>query len=136
VRRFWSKVAIDDGCWLWTACRDSDGYGRFVYEGKVRQATHVAWRLEHGSLPPDGMLVCHSCDTPACVNPAHLFLGTHLDNRTDCVAKGRAVGAAGDRNVARSHPERLSRGDAHWTRRYPERVPRGPAHWHFGKGGS
>lgn len=134
--RFWSKVdrGGPDDCWNWTACAQREGYGRFMRRGRVWQATHVAWELHHGAPPPKGALVCHRCDNPRCVNPAHLFIGTHLDNRRDCVAKGRARGGEGDRNPMRLYPEKRQRGDAHWTRRMPDRVLRGEAHWHFGKG--
>jgi hypothetical protein len=87
--RFWSKVhKAEHGCWLWTASFRIGGYGNFMFRGKPHKAHRVSWILTHGEIP-DGALVCHSCDTPACVRPDHLFLGTHQDNMQDMNAKGR-----------------------------------------------
>lgn len=87
--RFWFYVAKSDGCWLWNGGRTRLGYGIFKSGIGTTVAHRASWALEHGSLPPDGVEVCHRCDTPACVNPAHLFLGTHKDNMRDMSAKGR-----------------------------------------------
>lgn len=96
MERFWSKVAIGgpDDCWLWTACKNKDGYGSFGWGGKGSTvlAHRFAWMLERDLIHagvPDGMYVLHSCDTPSCVNPAHLWLGTQKDNVADCTKKGR-----------------------------------------------
>lgn len=101
--RFWSKVNKTSGCWIWTAALDTHGYGAFGIRresGKMRmrQASKVAWELTNGPIPK-GMHTLHKCDTPACVNPDHLYLGTQADNVRDAVARGRARGAAGVRNT-------------------------------------
>jgi HNH endonuclease len=83
------------GCWLWTGSVNRDGYGGLSIGGKTRRASRVSWELHYGPIP-NGMLVCHRCDTPACVNPDHLFLGSARDNAHDAVAKGR--NAAGERH--------------------------------------
>ena len=78
----------ESGCWIWTAGLNSKGYGT-VRDGQTLKMTHrVSYELHVGQIP-DGMHVLHKCDTPACVNPAHLFLGTHADNMTDKVSKCR-----------------------------------------------
>jgi hypothetical protein len=88
--RFWEKVEKSEGCWLWTASRHTDGYGRFgPNHAEAKRAHRVAYELEVGPIPP-GMLVCHRCDTPLCVRPDHLFLGTIGDNNRDMEAKGRS----------------------------------------------
>lgn len=88
-RRFWDKVLIGDGCWIWAAARTKTGYGTVgVGNGKTSQAHRVSWELCVGPIP-DGMQVLHKCDNPPCVNPDHLFIGTNDDNMKDRKAKGR-----------------------------------------------
>lgn len=87
--RFWSKVEKSkDGCWLWTGSVNNRGYGRINRCGKSVYAHRVSYELAFGSIE-DGMSVCHGCDTPACVRPSHLFVGTQKQNSEDMVAKGR-----------------------------------------------
>lgn len=80
------------GCWLWTgAVGGPMGYGSFTLRTGVSRSAHrVSWEVHRGEIP-DGMFVCHKCDTPSCVNPDHLFLGSHADNMRDCQSKGRNV---------------------------------------------
>ena len=94
---FWARVEKWPGrgpkgdCWEWTGFVDpspKSGYGIVVCDGKVQRAHRVAWQITRGPIPI-GLQVLHSCDHRPCVNPAHLFLGTNLDNVQDKVRKGR-----------------------------------------------
>lgn len=86
---FWSIAEKrSDGCWLWIASKDHGGYGRYKVNGVAVRAHRFAFELVNGAIPA-GLIVCHRCDVPACVNPAHLFLGSHADNAKDKVQKGR-----------------------------------------------
>lgn len=87
--RFWEKVDKSggpDGCWLWTGAHDS--YGQFYLEGRNHQAHRIALFLEHGEHVPPGMEACHECDVKLCVNPAHLYVGSHAENMKEAFDKG------------------------------------------------
>lgn len=93
--RFWRKVNKDagGGCWEWMGARKTSGYGRFYLHPQPSQpvlAHRHSWEMANGRAIPDGLVICHHCDNPPCVNPAHLFLGTRADNNRDCQAKGRS----------------------------------------------
>lgn len=112
--RFWSKVEKTDHCWLWRghlAATSKWGlqYGLFTVSAPARKlmgAHQAAYLLTRGPIPK-GIVVCHECDNPICVRPSHLFLGTHVDNAQDSLAKGRRP-----------------LGARHWTHQQPERAKR------------
>jgi hypothetical protein len=78
----------NSGCYLWEGSVNEDGYGKLRREGATWRAHRYVYRLLHGELDDD-LLVCHTCDVPSCINPAHLFLGTYTDNNADKDEKGR-----------------------------------------------
>jgi hypothetical protein len=86
--RFWAKVDKSADCWLWTGAL-TKGYGQLTHEKRHLYAHRFSWEIHNGHVP-DGAVVCHRCDTPTCVRPDHLFLGTTRDNVMDCLDKGRA----------------------------------------------
>ena len=133
--RFWERVdqGAPDACWLWTGTVHHSGRGIiWVSDGRRAQiASRVAWELTNGPIP-EGMLVCHHCDNPLCVNPAHLFLGTSADNSADMVRKGRQ--AIGDRSGPRLYPERRRRGESHPDAKLTEEDVRTIRQWYANGG--
>lgn len=88
---FWSRVQKPVGCWLYDGAREINGYGYLknpFREPKYITAHRLAWILKNGPIP-EGMSVLHKCDIRGCINPDHLFLGSHEDNMADKVRKGR-----------------------------------------------
>ena len=99
IERFERKVDKAGECWLWTGCRNEKGYGFFRLQGNSILAHRFAF-VVYGGKEPGELLICHHCDNPPCVNPAHLFMGSDQENTRDSWNKGR-------RNVPRgaAHPE-------------------------------
>ena len=99
-KNFWSKVskpANPDGCWTWGGSLHKKGYGLWGFRGKIHKAHRISYRIHKGRIP-DGLCVCHACDNPPCVNPKHLWVGTHQDNADDKYEKGRDNHAKGEAN--------------------------------------
>jgi hypothetical protein len=95
--RFEEKFEKGNSCWNWTAYKDWKGYGRFELAGRVQYAHRVSYQLYVGEIP-EGLYICHRCDNPSCVRPAHLFLGTNADNMRDRENKGRCVHPSGEKH--------------------------------------
>lgn len=94
--RFWKKVhKLESGCWEWQASVFPSGYGQFTFNGYPILAHRVSYCWKYGALP---FLLRHTCDNKVCVNPSHLVPGTHKDNATDMVVRGRS--RKGERNPA------------------------------------
>jgi len=97
AERFWDKVEETDTCWLWKAGKtgkkgNKGGYGQFYANGRTRYAHHIAYILAN-NLPIDSVLyLCHECDNPECVKPAHLKEGDDTVNARDMMARGRGRG--------------------------------------------
>lgn len=121
LERYWEKVLKTNACWLWMGSRDGGGYGLIGSggeNGRLLKAHRVAWEIVNGPIPED-MVVMHKCDTPSCVRPDHLQLGTVAENNADRKSKGRNASTAGERHPltkltnadVRNIRERLSRNE-------------------------
>ena len=104
IKRFWEKVDKSPGhgpnydCWIWKGATYDGGYGKFHWiDDRDMGAHRISWTIHYDKIPPK-MEVCHTCDNPSCVNPEHLFLGTHKENMKDRERKGRRTPPKGEKN--------------------------------------
>ena len=109
--RFAKSVVKTDGCWLWKASKDKNGYG--IFRGELAgvmftRAHRFSYALHTGDLLV-GMQALHTCDNPSCANPDHLFSGTNADNMRDKVQKGRSRAPVGEQNGHAILTERQAR---------------------------
>lgn len=89
------QLGTKNECWIWLAGKTGLGYGQYILNGKVLYAHRVSWMLKNGDIPK-GLHVLHRCDNPKCVNPNHLYVGTHQQNMNDKKMRGRNPGLKGE----------------------------------------
>ena len=99
VAVFWGKVIKGADCWIWQGSTISGGYGNFRVRGGHMLVHRFSWELEHGMSIVGKLDVCHHCDNPPCVNPAHLFLASHKSNMLDAAKKGRLASRLNSNDV-------------------------------------
>jgi hypothetical protein len=80
----------ESGCWVWMLSTIKGGYGKITVGGDSKMAHRAVWEKRRGPIP-EGMILCHRCDVPSCVNPDHMFLGSYAENSADMVSKGRSA---------------------------------------------
>lgn len=114
-----SRVAVtDSGCWEWQGCRRERGYAVAHYRYLGRNLSPHRFVMLALGYDIEWLVVCHHCDNPPCINPAHLFIGTHTDNVRDCMAKGRFINPP-----VTDWPARMKDHPHHWQKISASDVP-------------
>jgi hypothetical protein len=90
-RRLELKTKRDSktGCWNWTGSKTTAGYGEIGFDGETHYVHRVSHIIYNGLIDEENPYICHTCDNPSCINPDHLFAGSHQDNIQDAADKGR-----------------------------------------------
>lgn len=104
-RRF-LKYVDKNTCWEWTGNKGPHGYGGFQFDGEKRRAHRISWQIANGMVAPRDKMVLHTCDNRGCVNPEHLYLGTHQQNMDDMTARDRRNPPKGEEHHASKLTER------------------------------
>jgi len=93
LSRFWDKVKVrkENECWIWVGAKHPDGHGQILVGNRMEFAHRVSFAISYGS--PRDEFVCHRCNNPRCVNPKHLYTGTHNDNMNDMIQRGSVKGS-------------------------------------------
>lgn len=112
--RFWEKVDVYSGlpCWLWNGAHDKWGYGSFRPIDRTVKSHRYVLELIAGYVVPADKCVLHNCDTPACVRPQHLYIGTRGDNARDMASRGR--------QFYQKNPDLVIKGSSHPQARLTE----------------
>lgn len=107
-KRFWEKVDKSNGetsCWIWLGATDGR-YGQFWVDGRIVRASRFSWSIHNGIEFPKDKEACHKCDNTMCVNPSHIWPGTHKENLLDASSKGRLTSKERNPRVRKTHCKR------------------------------
>ena len=104
--RFWKSVCKTDTCWNWTGHKNKCGYGKITIDNTPALTHRYSYELHKGEIPA-GLMICHACDNPSCVNPEHLYAGTHQDNARDMVVRNRVCRTGASKKITDQQVEEI-----------------------------